>query len=792
MRNNRFDDGLQKDFELKAFLDKYLFHWKWFVLAICICLLGAYLYLKYTLPQYQATTTILVKDESKGGMLSELSVFEDMGLGTGMKSNLDNEIEILKSRSLVENTVKKLNLNTTLIVKGKIVDREIYQNTPIEVFFTEKTNRFYESSIVLSFNVLSGNSFKLEDVSSSNSSSIILSTKNEFSYGEQIPTKFGDLIINKARLKENQFQNGSKKMLTILVRPLDNVVSSFRARLKVEPVNKSSSVVGISITDPLTNKSEIFLDNLVQIYNQNAATDKNFISENTSVFIANRLKLITQELDGVEQDVESFKKSNKVTDIESEAKLYIEGSNEYDKKSVEAEIQLNVVSSMLDFIKKSTNSDLLPTNIISGEGDASGLINSYNQLVLDRNRILKSATVSNPSVVKMDQQILSLKNTVVSSLKRMQSSLTIQKRDLNRNEGILNTKIGKIPVQERQFRVIARQQKVKEELYLYLLQKREETAISLSATEPNARVVDSAKTNKSPIFPKKNTTYLVSLLMGLLLPFVVIYTNDLLDTKIKSRLDLDEKTNIPFIGDVPTSETPSEIIKSESRNSSAEALRIIRTNLEFMLSKVPEGVAKTIFLTSTFPKEGKTFVSANLAATFALSGKKVLLVGMDIRNPRLDEYLTLPDRGVTNYLSSKDLVLEDLIVKYDGYEDFHVLPAGVIPPNPAELLMNKKVDVLFKYIKTQYDYIIVDTAPVSLVADTLLIANNADCFIYVARANFLEKRMLNIPNTLFKEQKLPNMCMLLNDTDSTKGYGYGYGYGVKVEKEPWYKKILKL
>ncbi len=211
-----------------------------------------------------------------------------------------------------------------------------------------------------------------------------------------------------------------------------------------------------------------------------------------------------------------------------------------------------------------------------------------------------------------------------------------------------------------------------------------------------------------------------------------------------------------------------------------------------MVSKVPEDLAKTIFLTSTFPKEGKTFVSANLAATFALSGKKVLLIGMDIRNPRLDEYLTLPERGVTNYLSSKDLRIEDLIVKYDGFEDFHVLPAGVIPPNPVELLMNKKVDVLFDILKKQYDYIIVDTAPVSLVTDTLLIAKHADCFIYVARANFLEKRMLTIPNTLYKEQKLPNMCMLLNDTDSTKGYGYGYGYGVKVEKIPWYKKIFKM
>jgi tyrosine-protein kinase Etk/Wzc len=790
MKNNRFDDDLQKDFELKAFLDKYLSHWKWFLLGIFVSLLGAFLYLKYTLPQYQATTTILVKDEQKGGMLSELSAFADMGIGGGMKSNLDNEIEILKSRTLVESTVKKLNLNTTLIVKGKIVDREIYQNTPIEVLFVDKTNHFYESTINLNFTELNSNTFQLEDESVQNPSNIILSGKESFKYGESIPTKYGRLIINKARLKENQFSG--TKSLSILVRPLENVVGSFRSRVKVEPVSKTSSVVAISITDPLTNKSEVFLDNLVQIYNADAASDKNFISENTSIFIANRLKLITQELDGVEQDVESFKKANKVTDIESEAKLFIEGSNEYDKKSVEAEIQMNVVSSMLDFMKKSTPADLLPSNIISSEGDASTLISSYNQLVLDRNRILKSATTANPSVVKMDQQISSLKNTVMSSLKRMQSSLTIQKRDLNRNEGILNAKIGKIPVQERQFRVIARQQKVKEELYLYLLQKREETAISLSATEPNARVIDAAKTNKSAIFPKRNTVYLASLLLGLLIPFGVIYTSGLLDTKIKSRLDLDGKTNIPFIGDVPTSESPFEIIKSDSRTSSAEALRIIRTNLEFMLSKVVEGQAKTIFLTSTFPKEGKTFVSANLAATFALSGKKVLLIGMDIRNPRLDEYLNVPDRGLTNYLSSKDVVLEDLIVKYEGYEDFHILPAGVIPPNPAELLMGRKVDTLFAAVKSQYDYIIVDTAPVNLVADTLLIAKNADCFIYVVRANFLEKRMLNIANILFKEKKIPNMCLLLNDTNSKKGYGYGYGYGVEVQKEPWYKTVFKM
>jgi capsular exopolysaccharide synthesis family protein len=507
--------------------------------------------------------------------------------------------------------------------------------------------------------------------------------------------------------------------------------------------------------------------------------------------VANRLKLINKELEGVEQDVEKFKVNNKLTDIETESSMYVAGSNEFNSKAIAVQVQLNVLNSVLDYVKKSNNENLLPANLFSDvAGDAGSLIGTYNEMVLDRNRLLKSATVSNPTVVKLDQQLSSLRATILASLDKSKSIFKIQQKNIEQNENLFNNKIGKVPSQERQFRAIERQQKVKEELYLYLLQKREETALALSSTEPNAKIVDAALST-GPVSTKPSVIYLAALLLGLLIPAGVIFLIDFLDTKIKSRLDLDGKTVIPFIGDVPTSDSPNEIIQSESRTSSAEALRIIRTNLEFMLSKVPEGIAKTIFLTSTFPKEGKTFVSVNLAATFALSGKKVLLIGMDIRNPRLDEYLTLPERGFTNYLSSNDLKIEELIVRYDGYEDFHILPAGIIPPNPAELLMNKKVDALFETLKKQYDYIIVDTAPVSLVTDTLLIAKNADTFIYVARANFLEKKMLDIPNGLYKEQKLPNMCLLLNDTDSTKGYGYGYGYGVKVANEPWYKKIFK-
>jgi capsular exopolysaccharide synthesis family protein len=784
------------DFNLREAIERNLNHWHWFVLGAFLCVAGAYVYLRYTIPQYQASTTILVKDDKKGGMLSELSAFSDMGLGSGLKSNLDNEVEILKSRTLAERTVLKLGLNVSMVRKGKVIDLEIYQDKPIQVLFLNIKPSFYTDKMSLEFVAITPETFELSPNSLTDANPILLHTKKQFRYGEIIATRSGDLIITKLVVPKSS-TTVDESPINIIVSPLENVVERFQKRTTVEPVSKTSSVVVISMKDPLFKRAEVYLDNLIQIYNADAAEDKNFISENTSKFVAKRLLLISQELDGVEKDVEQFKTTNKLTDIDTEAKLFIEGSSDYNKKKVAIEIQLNMVASMLDFIKKSTNSDLLPSNMISTEGDAPALMDSYNQLVLERNRILKSATLANPTVIKLDQQLASLKLNITESLRRLQSNLSIQKRDLGSQEGMLNSKISDIPVQERQFRVIARQQKVKEELYLYLLQKREETAISLAATEPNARVIDAAKASKTPVFPKKNMIYLAALLMGLLIPFGILYIRDLLDTKVKTRFDITDRFNIPFLGDVPNSMTPDEIIDTSSRSSSAEAMRIIRANLDFMLNQVPDGISKNIFLTSTIPGEGKTFLSVNLASIFALSGKKVLLIGMDIRSPKLNVYLGLTQiKGLTDYLSTKDAVISDYINQLKGFESLDVLLAGSIPPNPTELLMNKKVDELFVQFKKEYDFIIVDTAPVSLVSDTLIVAKHADTFVYVVRANHLDKRMLSIPEIMHRENKLPNMAFLLNDTEITKGYGYGYGYGNYGygdgnEKKPWYKRVFK-
>jgi tyrosine-protein kinase Etk/Wzc len=566
--NTNIDEEQNEDFNVREAIERYLNHWQWFVLGAFLCVAVAYVYLRYTIPQYQASTTILVKDDKKGGMLSELSAFSDMGLGSGMKSNLDNEIEVLKSRTLAERTVLKLGLNVSMSRKGNVVDAEIYQDAPIKVLFLNQKPTFYTDKMSLEFVKLSPTTFELANEPNV---SVLLHPKKEFRYGEIIPTRNGDLIITKSVVSKEMI-SVVERPINIVVSPLENVVESFQKRINVDPVSKTSSVVVISMTDAVSKRAEVFLDNLIQIYNEDAAADKNFISENTSKFVAKRLLLISQELDGVEKDVEQFKTTNKLTDIETEAKLFIEGSSDYNKKKVAIEIQLNMVASMLDFIKKSSNSDLLPSNMISAESEAPALMDSYNQLVLERNRILKSATVANPTVIKLDQQLASLKLNIMESLRRLQANLSIQKRDLGSQEGMLNSKIGDIPVQERQFRVIARQQKVKEELYLYLLQKREETAISLAATEPNARVIDAAKASVIPVSPKKRMIYLAALLLGLLIPFGILYLIDLLDTKVKTRFDITDKFSIPFLGDIPKSLTPTEIIDGTSRSSSSGKL----------------------------------------------------------------------------------------------------------------------------------------------------------------------------------------------------------------------------
>lgn len=786
-QNTEYTVKKEADVNIQEQLEKYIVHWKWFALAIILSLLVAYIFLRYSTPLYKATSTIIVKDDKKGGAASEFAAFSDKGLLGSGKNNVDNEIEILKSRTLVEKTVASLKFNVLYINQGRVKAVELYKNVPIALTFSafnlENKNKSYNFRI----EYVSDSSYKLFE----NEDKEI----GVFKYGKTINLEKGQLnVVKNSKSFEQITPNFS---IDCIVHPIKNIAQNFKAGLSVTALSKNTSIIELSYIDPVGERAEDFLNALVEIYNADAIADKNLVSEKTSEFISQRLELITNELTDVEKNVEGFKRQNNLTDIPSEAGQFLESATEYEKIIIETQMQQNLVNSIIEFLKNSNPDEMIPTNILSGETEASQAIQDYNNLLLERNRIASNATLDNPVVKNLDRKIQALKQNVGMSLNRMKSSLAIKKRDLDIQGNIISGKKAQVPELERKFRIIDRQQKVKEALYLYLLQKREETALALAATVENAKVVDSALVAKTPVSPQKNIIFLIALLVGLVVPFIIIFIIDFLDNKIKTRKDIEERLMVPFIGDVPKSISNTELIQSNSRSSSAEALRIVRTNLDFMLNRVPEGRAKTIFVTSTFPKEGKTFIAVNLAGTFALSGKKVLLVGMDIRNPKFDEYLKLPAKGVTTFLSSSNLNLSELIVKQPDYENFYVIPAGVIPPNPAELLMGQKVDEMFEILKKEYDYIIVDTAPVGLVTDTILIAKNADTFIYVTRANYLDKRMLAIPEKLYKEGKLPNMAMLLNDTITSQsyaysyGYGYGYGYGQEVKKEPWYKTIFK-
>ncbi len=759
---------------LKEELFKYLAHWRWFVLSVFVSLILAFLYLKFTPKSYSVTTKILIKDEKSNDLANQLSAFSEMSMLGNSKNNIENEVEILKSRTLIYNTLDSLNLNIQYLDTSEVIEKDLYKKSPVQIIWN---NEQLAKTVTIELHNITANAF---DVS-------VNDTKiGNTTFGKSINSEYGSFIVNKT----GAFNKVTE--LKINVFPKLQHAESYRNILSVAPASKTSSVIDVSIIDKTPEKAADFLNTLVYNYNLGGIKDKRFISENTSDFISDRLTLIGTELGDVESQVEGYKNANNLSDIETEVKLYLDNLSTFEKSVLENETKINVVNDLIRHISRTKYDDLVPGGLLTDDAGSESFIQEINQLILEKQKLAVSATTENTNYIRLEEQIRALKSNLQASLRRNLSSLQIVKNDYKRQENEMQSKLSQVPRQEKEFRIIDRQQKVKEALYLFLLQKREETNITLAATDMNAKVIDKAIATDKPVAPKTMIILLAALVLGAIIPFIVIYITNLLDTKIKNRFDVTDNSDIPFLGDIPTSESSGELMEIGSRSSAAEAVRIVRTNLDFILSDKAEDECKVIFLTSTISGEGKTFVSANLAATFSLSGKKVLLIGLDLRNPKLYEYVKVNPLGISNYITSNNKSLNDYISPVEGYENFDVLSSGSIPPNPTEILMNKKIKEVFDTLKTQYDYIIVDTAPVSLVTDTLLISKYADATIYVVRANKIDKEMLRIPNELYRDKKLNKLSLVLNDSDVTKGYGYGYGYGygAKVEQKPLWKRIF--
>ncbi|TXD47804.1 GumC family protein, partial [Polaribacter sp. IC063] len=564
--------------------------------------------------------------------------------------------------------------------------------------------------------------------------------------------------------------------------------------------DKNSSVLSLNLQDAVKAKAEDVLNELVGQYNLDAIKDKSIVSEKTKDFIEERLTNVGAFLALAQDNVQEYKTKFGITGLSIEGELALQAVSMNNQKIIEIQSQLNLANWIQKkLIKESETNDVLPTNLGFTDASITQSILNYNELVLLKNRLLVTAGNRNPQLIQIQTEISTLNKNLLSSLENLKKSLEIQLKQLDLEEKRVTSKIAKIPMVERGMIDIERQKIIYSELYSYLLTKKEETAISLAVTVPNAKIIDFAYSDGMPVSPKKKIVYLASLMLGFIVPFGFIYLKNLLDTKIHSRKDIEALTSIPFMGDVPHSETDEKVvINNDSRTSTAEAFRLIRTNLNFMLPKSTDDLGKTIFVTSTTSGEGKSFISINLAAALSLSNKKVLLLGLDLRAPKITEYLAIPDRkGITNYITNNEVLIKDIKFSIPEIKGLDIIGSGVIPPNPAELLLSTKIKDLFEEVKAEYDYIIVDTAPVNLVTDTLLISKYAEMVLYVSRANYIDKRMLVVAETLYREKKLPNMAIVLNGTDMKRGYGYGYvygyGYGVgylEQTKKPWYKKLF--
>lgn len=781
---NKFSDRNEDGINIRNEIEKYLIHWKWFVLGVLAAIGIAFIYLRYSTPNFVANASILIKDNKKAGLSTELEAFKDLGIvGGGSMNNTDNEIEILKSRKIIGNVVDALNLEVSYYVSGRVIKSEVYKsNSPISVRLIERDSMIMNKDTVFTVRKVDDLNFEL------------VASENEViarhSFGQIIGSKIGKFSVSRTYLEDKEFDE-----IKINISPKFNVVSTYRKNINISPANKNSSVLNLSLQGPVREKAEDILDELVYQYNKDAINDKNEVSKKTIEFINARIDTIGKQLSVIQDNVEEFKKDKDFTGLPIEVQLALESLKETNQSIINIQIQLSLAETIETRLNEETFTyDLLPATLGFDEQPISQLIFNYNELVLERNSAIKVAGPKNPVLNQIEDRIKSTRLSLLRSLSNVSSSLKLRLKDFKKEEEKVLSRVKSIPSNERGFIDIARKQEITSGLYQYLLKKKEETDISLAVTVPNAKIIDVAYSSRIPVSPNKRNIYLAGLILGLLVPFVIIYIIDLLDTKVHSKSDIENELSVPFLGDVPKSDSKEKvIIGNDVRSSSAEAFRLIRTNLDFMLTNNRKE-SKSIFVTSTTSGEGKSFISINLAATLALSGKKVLLMGMDLRAPKVTEYLGIPERkGITNYITDEDIMLEDLIFRIPEIKGLDIIASGAIPPNPAELLMTKRVDNLFTIVKQEYDIVIVDTAPVNLVTDTLLIGKYADMFMYVVRANYLDKRLLAVPQELYNEKKLPNMAIVLNDTDPKRSYGYGYGgygYGYVVVEKPWYKKIF--
>lgn len=780
---NEVKESKEENIDIKELLFKYLIHWPWFVGAVIACLIAAWVYLYMSTPVYNISATVLIKDDKKGGSAGMLSGLESLGLDGMISSsqNIDNEIEVLRSKTIVKEVVEDLGLYISYTDEDEFPSRNLYKTSPVQVSLTPQEADLLEEPMIVEMMLQPQGSMDV---------TVKIDVDEYQKHFEKLPAVFPtdkgtlaffltpDSVLSSKRTSEETTDSEKtiRNITATINKPLA-VAKAYCKNMTIEPTSKTTSVAVISLKNSNVERGKDFINKLLEMYNINTNNDKNEVAQKTAEFINERISIISKELGSTEKDLESFKRGAGITDLTSDAQIALTGSAEYEKKRVENQTQINLLQDLQKYMQNE-GYEVLPSNIGLQDVNLAAAINRYNDVLVERKRLLRTSTENNPTIINLDTSISAMKENVQVSLDRVLRGLYITKADLDREANRYSRRISEAPGQEREFVSIARQQEIKAGLYLMLLQKREENAITLAATANNAKIIDDAIADDAPVSPKGRMIYLIALVLGVGIPVGVIYLLELTKFKIEGRSDVEKLTNVPIVGDIPlTDEKQGAIAVFENQNNlMSETFRNIRTNLQFML----ENDKKVILVTSTVSGEGKSFISANLAISLSLLGKKVIIVGLDIRKPGLNKVFNIPRKevGITQYLANPEKNLMDLVQPSDVSKNLYILPGGTVPPNPTELLARDGLDKAIETLKKSFDYVILDTAPVGMVTDTLLIGRVADLSVYVCRADYTHKNEYTLINELAENNKLPKLCTVINGLDlKRRKYGYYYGYG---------------
>lgn len=771
--SNKNDQGLN-------IVDLFMYlasQWKWFLLSILIC--GGIAWYNYARAPlvYFRSATVIIKDPSNKASTSGLDRFDNFI----NKVNVANEILQFRSKKLMREVVQRVHADVSYQIKDGLRSNELYNESPVLVSLPDALP---EQSFSFTMTLKDAKTVTLSDFSG-----IEAKPSYEVALNDTVAIIEGmNVVVTATNYLRDSWLNTPIRVQKL---PVESMVNYYKNALGIQQEEEEASILTLALKDSSPARAEDVLNTLITVYNEEAIKEKNQVAVNTANFINERLIIIERELGNVESNLESFKQRNQIVDIASSAGMYMTESQKYNADAMELETQLRLANFIKDYLTDpSKETDLIPSNTGISDMNIENQISLYNAAKLKRDHLIDDSSVNNPVVQELNNSLRAMKQSIIRAVDNMIVSLNVKRNDAQNREMRAQDRVTAIPTKERQMLSIERQQKIKEALYLFLLNKREENALSQAMADNNARVIDGAEGSNAPISPNRNRILLLGLLVGIALPGAVCLAILFMDTRVHGRKDIEGVTSVPYLGEIPLDKEAMKdhrkkvmAVKEQGDDIVSEAFRILRTNMAFLSKK--DKPAQVITFTSFNIGAGKTFIARNLSMSLAYMKKRVVMVDLDIRKGTLSRHFGHYHVGVTNYLSDNTVKVDNIIQHQEGFD---LIPAGILAPNPAELLMDNRLDELMNELRTRYDYIIADNVPVGLIADATIANRIADLTIFVVRAGKLDRRQLPDIEKLYQEKKLKNMALVLNGANPERhgygySYGYGYGYGYRTKKK---------